>query len=434
MQPITAPYLYPEQADIVADKTRFKAVCAGRRFGKTKMCSVIAFDKAMRGKKVWWVAPSYTACDLGFGEIEALFRQIPALYSKLIISRTKPKKIELPNGGFIAFKSANRADFSRGEGLDYMIIDEADFLEEVAENNGKTWNEVLRPTLVDHKGGAILISTPNIENGWFHKFWLKGQKGDNPQYKSWSYSSYTNPFIDASEIDDVKVDTPSITFRREYMAEFVSSAGARIQRAWLEDRYLDMPQKSVLDQMSISMGVDLAISEKKTADYTACAILGRDVKGSVYVLDVRRMRGSFQSQIAFIKQQADKWNPSYIGIEKVGYQDVMVQTISRATNYAVVGVPANKDKIFRFAPLEARYERKEVYHVRGLPPEFETELFGFPVAEHDDQIDAMSIAWAVLGIPQGAGAITGVFSGNSGSLGDFGNDSSMDIEDVPWPE
>jgi predicted phage terminase large subunit-like protein len=146
------------------------------------------------------------------------------------------------------------------------------------------------------------------------------------------------------------------------------------------------------------------------------------------------MRGSFQSQIAFIKQQADKWNPSYIGIEKVGYQDVMVQTISRATNYAVVGVPANKDKIFRFAPLEARYERKEVYHVRGLPPEFETELFGFPVAEHDDQIDAMSIAWAVLGIPQGAGAITGVFSGNSGSLGDFGNDSSMDIEDVPWPE
>jgi hypothetical protein len=314
------------------------------------MCSVIAFAKAMQSKKVWWVSPSYEGCELGFREIIKLFSRIPPLYSKLIVKNSAPKKITLPNGGFIAFKSSNKADYARGEGLDFMIIDEADYLEEVAKDSGKTWNEVLRPTLVDRKGEAIIISTPKIEFGWFHKLFNRGMKHD-PGFASWQFSSYVNPFIDPKEIDDLRIDTPNITFRREYLAEFVSSAGARVQREWLEDRYLDMPQKTVLDAMSISMGVDLAISEKSTADYTAIAVLGRDVKGLVYVLDVRRMRGSFDKQISFIKQVADKWNPNFIGIESIAYQDVMVQTISKSTNYAVFPVKANKDKITRFAPL-----------------------------------------------------------------------------------
>ena len=133
--------------------------------------------------------------------------------------------------------------------------------------------------------------------------------------------------------------------------------------------------------------------------------------GNVYVLDVQRMRGSFESQIQFIKHAADKWNPSVIGIESVGYQDVMIQTISRSTNYAVYGVKATKDKVTRFAPLEARYERREVYHARSLPEYFEQELFGFPNAEHDDQVDAMSCAWAVLGKPHTEESdIPGVFA------------------------
>ena len=76
----------------------------------------------------------------------------------------------------------------------------------------------------------------------------------------------------------------------------------------------------------------------------------------------------------------------------------------------------------RFAPLEARYERMQVYHMRGLAPEFEQELFAFPNGRNDDQIDAMSCAWAVLGEPvsPAAQSSTGAFS-TSGMYGDHHN-------------
>jgi len=392
------PYLHPLQKEVVNDKTRFKVLLCGRRWGKTKMCAAIAVEKALQNKRVWWMAPDYETTDLGWREVIALVDQLPF---KCKIKATKPKEIYFPNGGFLKFRSAD--SFGRGEGLDYLIVDEADFIDGEgdlgAKKSGNLWNEVLRPSLMDRKGSAIFITTPNIENGWIHKMFMAGESGKDPNVKSWKFSSYTNPFLDHAEIEVMRVDMPSITFRREILAEFVSTAGARIQREWLLDRYLDNVNEHQLNNMWVSVGVDLAISEKKTADYTAYAVLGRDLAGYVYVLDVQRKRLSFQKQLDFIKQALDRWNPQTVGVESVGYQDAMTQELSLGTNYAVFPVKVSKDKVTRFAPMEARYERREVYHLRGIPPEFESELFGFPNAEHDDQIDAISCAWAVLGIP-----------------------------------
>jgi predicted phage terminase large subunit-like protein len=144
------------------------------------------------------------------------------------------------------------------------------------------------------------------------------------------------------------------------------------------------------------MGVDLAISEKATADYTAACILGRDASGSLHVLDMARTRASFSQQIDFIKQLATKWQPSIVGIEDVQYQKAMVQQISAQTSLNVRGIRPDRDKVSRFAPLEGRYELGQVLHVRGLPQEFEAELLGFPMGAHDDYVDSMSIAFAAL--------------------------------------
>jgi len=48
--------------------------------------------------------------------------------------------------------------------------------------------------------------------------------------------------------------------------------------------------------MKIALGIDLAISEKETADYTAGSVLGRDPAGSLHVLDVQRMRAHSPSR------------------------------------------------------------------------------------------------------------------------------------------
>jgi predicted phage terminase large subunit-like protein len=85
-----------------------------------------------------------------------------------------------------------------------------------------------------------------------------------------------------------------------------------------------------------------------------------------------------------------------VGIEDVQYQKAMVQQIAAQTTLNVQGIKPDKDKVSRFAPLEGRYELGQIIHVRGLEPEFEAELLSFPMGNHDDMVDAMSIAFAAL--------------------------------------
>ena len=421
---IYTPSLHPGQQQVVnaieQQNKRFVVLSCGRRWGKTKLCSVIAIDKALQGKKLWWLAPDYDQSSVGWEYVNDLLKQIPMAVKRKTVP---PRELTFPTGGQIIFRTTRKENLLRGSGLDYMIIDEADYIDEVAGNSGNVWNGVLRPSLADRKGGAIFISTPRIEQGYFHQLHQKGTPGDiryDKNYQSFTFSSYTNPYIESSEWDEIRVDMPSILFRQEILAEFVSSAGARIQKAWLH--YNSMPDFNTPGNMSytqwrsqfaVGMGVDLAISQKETADWVAVAVLGRDVKGFVHVLDIRRMRGSFRTQIGFIKSVADQWNPDMIGVESNGYQLVMAEELLLQSKYTIVPIHSSKDKQMRFAPLEARYEREQVYHLRGLAPEFEQELLGFPNAQNDDQIDAMSLAWSVLGEPPqpGSNNATDVYSG-----------------------
>lgn len=378
---IVLPALYDLQQEVVDSPARFKVVAAGRRAGKTRMCSLIAIDRAFRGGRVFWVAPTYQVARIGWREATNIVTQFPVP----VVIREGFLTIEFPSGGSIAFKSADSPDNLRGEGLDYLVVDEADFV------RPEVWEQILRPALSDRKGGAIFISTPKVEGSWFHKLFLKGQSGADPDTKSWHFSTYNNPFIDPKEIDRSKEELPSIVFRQEYLAEFVGATGARIKSEWL--KYDDTTSGP---GWRVALGVDLAISEKSSADYTAVAVLGRDPSGVVHVLDIKRDRLSFAKQVDLIKSIAEKWQPAVIGIEDVAYQKAMVQTISAQTSFVVRGIRSTKDKISSFAPLEARYECGQVVHVRGLPDWFEQELLAFPHGVHDDCVDACRLAFQAL--------------------------------------
>jgi phage terminase large subunit-like protein len=69
------------------------------------------------------------------------------------------------------------------------------------------------------------------------------------------------------------------------------------------------------DDLVVYMGVDLAISTKETADYTAMSIVGEDQGTSdFHVLDFIRERMNFPTTIRKIKEVAARWNPDLIGI------------------------------------------------------------------------------------------------------------------------
>ena len=250
----------------------------------------------------------------------------------------------------------------------------------------------VRPMLAVSRGRLVLMSTPRGEQGFFFDTWAKS-KGWEKIEVPWQQC----PRIDPAFIEEERLERGNAWVAQEYECQFIGAGATRIQRAWLkyEDRKPPQPQ------LNISLGVDLAISEKETADYTAGAVMGRDREGILHVLDVQRIRGSFSEQITFISQMAAKWKPSIVAIEEVNYQKALIQQLSAQTSLNVRGVKPISDKVSRFAPLEARYELGQIYHNRSLPPEFESKLLSFPVGAHDDQCDAVAYAFQALGqMPQ----------------------------------
>lgn len=372
---ITLPTLHPLQLQVAQHPARFKVLVCGRRWGKTRLGSVLALKDALEGKRVWWVAPTYGISTIAWHMIKPMALQVGAEISE------STRTARFASGGFIGCKSGDQPNNLRGESLDLVILDEADFLPE------QVWTEVLRPALADRKGRAVMISTPNIEGGWFHMLFQAGLEG-HPDVASWQLPSVSNPFLDPQEIAAARNTVPDIVFRREFMAEFVSFGGALLKEGWLQ--YGPLPPREALE---VTIGVDLAISTKDGADWTAAVALGRDGNGHIWILDAARVREPFDGVLRFIRAFASRWNPDLIAIEQVQYQAAVVTELIRTTNLPVMGIKPDKDKITRFFPVQARFEQGMITLGHDLPPEFRKELLGFPVGSHDDWVDALSYAY-----------------------------------------
>ena len=340
---------------------------------------MLAFRAALEGKRVWWVAPTYAISGIAWEQVRGMARPVESQ------AHESTRTLRFPSGGFIACKSADNPDNLRGEGLDFLVLDEADFVAR------RVWEEVLRPALADRKGRALIVSTPNVEGGWFHDMVRKGEEGD-PEVRSWCLPSWTNPHLDGSEVDAARASLPAIVFRREFGAEFVSAAGALLRREWI--RVAEPPAR---EDLEVAVGVDLAISTKDGADWTACVALGRASDGSLWVLDVARARLPFHQVLAFITGFSTRHRPRVVAVEQVQFQAAVVTELLRTTDLPVVGVRPDRDKVTRFTGIQARFEQGLVNLAPDLPGEFSRELLGFPVADHDDMVDALVYAHRALG-------------------------------------
>ena len=107
------PPLHQGQRAIFDDPHRFKAVSAGRRFGKTKLGALMCFAVAAQRGRAWWVAPTFGIAQIGWRMMRQLAAQVPG-----VTIRESERMITLPTGGTVQIKSADNPDSLRGEGLD----------------------------------------------------------------------------------------------------------------------------------------------------------------------------------------------------------------------------------------------------------------------------------------------------------------------------
>lgn len=211
---VTLPRLHKAQWEIISHPARFRVASCGRRFGKTLAAGGEAVQVAASGGRVWWVAPSYDVTKRGWSGVTTLASQIPGTEIK-----RGDREVLFPGGGFIAFKTSDSSSGLLGEGLDFVVIDEAALVREDA------WKQDLRPALSDRLGRALFIGTPRGRN-WFWVAWMMGQDPARADWMSWRKPTSDNPYIQSSEIESAKELLPQRTFSQEYLAEFLDDGGA----------------------------------------------------------------------------------------------------------------------------------------------------------------------------------------------------------------
>lgn len=374
LEQIQLPPLHPAQQQVALDNHRFKVLACGRRWGKTRLGVSLAVAKMLEEGRVWWVAPSYQVAMVAWRDATALAGQIPG-----VIIERGGKAIRFGRGE-IVFRSSDRADNLRGDSLDLLIMDEAAYQE------GYVWRDVLRPALADRKGSALFISTPSETTGWFRDAFNAGLV-ENSEWRSWQFPSSSNPYLDPAELEATRLELPELIWRREFLAEFVGQEGALVKEEWLS---VVQPPSFV----QTAIGVDLAISRKQTADYTAIAVVGQadEAYGNeLWVRSVVRGRFSFEEAKNTIVEMARQYMPIAVAVETVGYQGAMLDELLKA-GLPAIAAETRGDKVARFRPVESRYQRGLIHHVPGLAPEFTRELLAFPESEHDDQVDALVYA------------------------------------------
>jgi PBSX family phage terminase large subunit len=106
----------------------------------------------------------------------------------------------------------------RGQKYDLLVLDELSDMREFT----KYWEEVLRPALTDRRGDGLFIGTPK---GFNDLYTLFNKESTDPDYKSFHYTTYDNPYMPREEIDKARKEMTEDRFAQEYLADFRKMEG-----------------------------------------------------------------------------------------------------------------------------------------------------------------------------------------------------------------
>ena len=196
-------------------------------------------------------------------------------------------------------------------------------------------------------------------------------------------------------IDEHKRQFKHNAWMREFMLKIIPEEGQVVTLDMLE-RYESIPPRLAGETERHFVGVDLAISQNTTADYTsAVSITARNVGKSNMKLYVRPFpineRMSFAKTIDRLNEIRQK-NPSTVFIiETVGYQDAAAQTM-RESGANVVGIKPGIGKRERLNIAAAKIERGIVLFPKKGCEALISQLTGFGIEKHDDLLDALTSA------------------------------------------
>lgn len=191
-----------------------------------------------------------------------------------------------------------------------------------------------------------------------------------------------------------------VSWQREYLLNIIPDDGQVIYPEWIQ-YYDQIPQRDRNTLIFTYIGIDLAISQNTNADYTAMVtaqlVIDKNGVQTVYILpDPVNRKITFPETISLCKslhlgQQRNSHQVKLI-VEKVAYQEALVQQLQNDGVRDVEGVNPSGDKRTRLAITSNMIQSGQVLFPKTGCEELIGQITHFGSEKHDDLVDAFTIS------------------------------------------
>ena len=290
------------QGQVFCSDKRFRVLVAGRRFGKTYLALVELCQGAWGpGRLAWYVAPTYKqAKRIAWKPLKELTRSYWA---------GRPNEtdlsIQLINGGTIALRGADNYDSLRGDGLDFLVLDE------YATMAREAWSEVLRPALSDKQGRALFIGTPQ---GFNHLYDLFEQAQTNISWGAFQFTTEQGGNVPVEELESAARELDERTYRQEFQASFENVGSGMVYFGF--DRAHNVAPVEYDPKQPLYWSLDFNMNPM-------CSVLAQKLPdGTVHVLDEMILSDSnTQAACEEFRQRTSPWVRPFFPMNVYVYGD-----------------------------------------------------------------------------------------------------------------
>lgn len=410
--------LHPAQTEIHDFPARFKIVAAGRRFGKTVFSVIRCYEEALAHVNAAGVEldSSSEVIYVGIDREQAkrnawpyflqFAREIEAVTGLQLRILEKTSMIELPpelGGCRIRLLGMDDPDAARGMKLRFAVLDE------YADMPPRVWPEIIRPALMDVKGGALFIGTPKGRNHFYELIERaladRELLGDESAWAVFNFSSNDNSLLDPDELKGMireYTNGSEDLYEQEIAAKFIASSGQLFDTK--DFKIVDRIPDGTYDAF---LAVDLAgfasdpdrKNEKRRLDETAIAIVKIDLQGKWWVIDLQHGQWDVRETAYRIVKAAKDHQIPIIGIEKGALMNAvepyMREYMARYNRWFEIKplTHGNQRKYDRIQwALQGRVSKGDVYLLKGdWNNKLIDQAVSFPSRYvHDDLVDALA--------------------------------------------
>lgn len=380
------------QKSVMADKTRFKVVVAGRRCGKTRFSAIDMIVKGLEcthtDATVLYIAPTY-------GMAKTLMWDLLLTLGQPVIAKSNVNEgeITLVNGVKLRIRGSDNPDALRGFKLYHVVTDESkDF-------KANVWPLIVRPALSDLKGTALIIGTPEPGESEFRDQYELGLS-DDPEWASWHFTTLDNELIDPKEIEAARRTLSTAHFAQEYEASFETMGENIFKESWLMFSPTAPAEGTTFIAVDPAGFEDVADpTKKKHLDNTAIAVVTVTDDGKWWVRKIEYGRWDVREAAVRILMAIRTHRPMVVGVERGALARALMPYLSdlmRKNNvYAhIEHIAISGSKVNRITyNLQGLFEHGRItLNSREDWTQFKKEYVAFPSTKsHDDLIDSLSL-------------------------------------------